>query len=157
MATQDPDRLIAQNRRASYDYTILDTYEAGLVLVGTEVKSLRVGKASLNEAFAIIENDEAWILQMHIPPYEQGNRWNVDPVRKRKLLLQRVQIDKLKKAIEQKGNTIVPLKLYFSKGYAKLLIGVGKGKKTHDKRHAIADKDARREMDRAKRDGERRG
>lgn len=157
MASQDPDRLIAQNRRASYDYAILDTYEAGLVLVGTEVKSLRVGKASLNEAFAVIENDEAWILQMHIPPYEQGNRWNVDPVRKRKLLLQRVQIDKLKKAIEQKGNTIVPLKLYFSKGYAKLLIGVGKGKKTHDKRHSIADKDARREMDRAKRDGERRG
>jgi len=157
MATQDPDRLIAQNRRASYDYAILDTYEAGLVLVGTEVKSLRAGKASLNEAFAIIENDEAWILQMHIPPYLQGNRWNVDSVRKRKLLLQRVQIDKLKKAIEQKGNTIVPLKLYFSKGYAKLLIGVGKGKKTHDKRHSIADKDARREMDRAKRDGERRG
>jgi SsrA-binding protein len=157
MATPDPDRLIAQNRRATYDYTILDTYEAGLVLVGTEVKSLRVGKASLGEAFAVIENNEAWILQMHIPPYEQGNRWNVDPVRKRKLLLQRTQIDKLKKAIEQKGNTIVPLKLYFSKGYAKLLIGVGKGKKTHDKRHSIADKDARREMDRAKRDGERRG
>jgi len=157
MATQDPDRLIAQNRRATYDYSILDTLEAGLVLVGTEVKSLRVGKASLNEAFAVIENDEAWILQMHIPPYEHGNRWNVDPVRKRKLLLSRVQIDKLKKAIEQKGNTIVPLKLYFSKGYAKLLIGVGKGKKTHDKRHSIADKDARREMDRAKRDSERRG
>ncbi len=156
MATQDPDRLIAQNRRATYDYTILDTIEAGLVLVGTEVKSLRVGKASLNEAFAIIENNEAWILQMHIPPYLQGNRWNVDSVRKRKLLLQRVQIDKLKKAIEQKGNTIVPLKLYFSKGFAKLLIGVGKGKKTHDKRHAIAEKDVRREMDRAKRDAERR-
>lgn len=157
MATQDPDRLIAQNRRATYDYTILDTLEAGLVLVGTEVKSLRVGKASLNEAFAIIDNDEAWIMQMHIPPYEQGNRWNVDPVRRRKLLLQRVQIDKLKKAIEQKGNTIVPLKLYFSKGFAKLLIGVGKGKKTHDKRHAIADRDAAREIDRAKRDVERRG
>ncbi|MEO5988986.1 MAG: SsrA-binding protein SmpB [Candidatus Eisenbacteria bacterium] len=157
MATQDPNRLIAQNRRATYDYTILDTLEAGLVLVGTEVKSLRVGKASLNEAFAIIENDEAWIMQMHIPPYEQGNRWNVDPVRRRKLLLQRVQIDKLKKAIEQKGNTIVPLKLYFSKGFAKLLIGVGKGKKTHDKRHAIADRDARREIDRAKRDVDRRG
>ncbi len=157
MATQDPDRLIAQNRRATYNYTILDTLEAGLVLVGTEVKSLRGGKASLNEAFAIIENDEAWIMQMHIPPYEQGNRWNVDPVRRRKLLLQRVQIDKLKKAIEQKGNTIVPLKLYFSKGFAKLLIGVGKGKKTHDKRHAIADRDATREIDRAKRDAERRG
>ena len=157
MATEaSPDRLIAQNRRASHDYTILETLEAGLVLMGTEVKSLRVGKASLAEAYAIIDNDEAWVMQMHIPPYVQGNRWNVDPVRKRKLLLQRIQIDKLKRAIEQKGNTIIPLKLYFSKGFAKLLIGVGKGKKTHDKRHAIADRDARREMDRAKRDAERR-
>ena len=157
MATQDsPDRLIAQNRRASHDYTILETFEAGLVLVGTEVKSLRVGKASLAESFAIIENNEAWVMQMHIPPYVQGNRWNVDSVRRRKLLLQRVQIDKLKRAVEQKGNTLVPLKLYFSKGFAKLLIGVGKGKKTHDKRHAIADRDAKREIDRAKRDAERR-
>ena len=156
MATQDsPDRLIAQNRRASHDYTILETFEAGLVLVGTEVKSLRVGKASLAESFAIIENNEAWVMQMHIPPYVQGNRWNVDSVRRRKLLLQRVQIDKLKRAVEQKGNTLVPLKLYFSRGYAKLLIGVARGRKTHDKRHAIAEKDARREMERARRRGER--
>ncbi len=149
------ERLIAQNRRASHDYTILDTLEAGIVLSGTEVKSLRMGKASLAEAFATIENGEAVILQMHIPPYEQGNRWNLDPVRPRKLLLHRAEIDKLETAIRRKGLTVVPLKLYFSKGYAKLLIGIAKGKKTHDKRHAIAEKDVKREMARAKRAGER--
>ena len=149
------ERLIAQNRRASHDYTILDTLEAGIVLSGTEVKSLRMGKASLAEAFATIENGEAVIRQMHSPPSEQGNRWNLDPVRPRKLLLHRAEIDKLETAIRRKGLTVVPLKLYFSKGYAKLLIGIAKGKKTHDKRHAIAEKDVKREMARAKRAGER--
>jgi SsrA-binding protein len=150
-----PDRLIAQNRRASHDYFILDTVEAGLVLSGTEVKSLRHGKASLAEAYATVEGGEAWVLQLHIPPYEQGNRWNLDPVRRRKLLLHRAEIAKLEKAVTQKGQTLVPLKLYFSKGYAKLLLGVGKGKKTHDKRQTIAERDARREMQRARRVGER--
>jgi SsrA-binding protein len=145
------DRLVAQNRKASHDYAILDTLEAGLVLAGTEVKSLRTGKASLQEAWATIENGEAWVLQLHIPPYEQGNRWNLDPVRKRKLLLHRSEIDKLRKALEQKGHTLVPLKLYFTKGRAKLLLGVGRGKKSHDKREAIAERDAKREMDRARR------
>jgi SsrA-binding protein len=145
------DRLVAQNRKASHDYAILDTIEAGLVLAGTEVKSLRTGKASLQESWATIENGEAWVLQLHIPPYEQGNRWNLDPVRKRKLLLHRSQIDKLRKALEQKGHTLVPLKLYFTKGRAKLLLGVGRGKKSHDKREAIAERDAKREMDRARR------
>lgn len=144
------DRLVAQNRRASHDYFILETVEAGLVLTGTEVKSLRQGKASLAEAFATVEGEEAWVRQLHIPPYEQGNRWNVDPVRPRKLLLHRDEIHMLRKAVAQKGQTIVPLKLYFSSGYAKLLLGVAKGKKTHDKRHAIAERDARREMDRAR-------
>jgi SsrA-binding protein len=147
---QSADRLVAQNRRASHDYFILETVEAGLVLTGTEVKSLRHGKASLAEAFATVEGDEAWVRQLHIPPYEQGNRWNVDPVRPRKLLLHRDEIQMLRKAVAQKGRTIVPLKLYFSSGYAKLLLGVAKGKKTHDKRHAIAERDARREMDRAR-------
>jgi SsrA-binding protein len=147
---QSADRLVAQNRRASHDYFILETVEAGLVLTGTEVKSLRHGKASLAEAFATVEGDEAWVRQLHIPPYEQGNRWNVDPVRPRKLLLHRDEIQMLRKAVAQKGQTIVPLKLYFSSGYAKLLLGVAKGKKTHDKRHAIAERDARREMDRAR-------
>jgi SsrA-binding protein len=145
------DKLVAQNRKASHDYAILDTVEAGLVLAGTEVKSLRTGKASLQEAWATIENGEAWVLQLHIPPYEQGNRWNLDPVRKRKLLLHRSQIEKLRKALEQKGHTLVPLKLYFTKGRAKLLLGVGRGKKSHDKREAIAERDAKREMDRARR------
>ena len=145
------DKLVAQNRKASHDYAILDTVEAGLVLAGTEVKSLRTGKASLQESWATIENGEAWVMQLHIPPYEQGNRWNLDPVRKRKLLLHRSEIEKLRKALEQKGHTLVPLKLYFTQGRAKLLLGVGRGKKSHDKREAIAERDAKREMDRARR------
>ena len=145
------DKLVAQNRKASHDYAILDTVEAGLVLAGTEVKSLRTGKASLQESWATIENGEAWVLQLHIPPYEQGNRWNLDPVRRRKLLLHRSEIEKLRKALEQKGLTLVPLKLYFTKGRAKLLLGIGRGKKSHDKREAIAERDAKREMDRARR------
>ncbi len=149
------DRLVAQNRRASHDYFVLETVEAGLVLTGTEVKSLRQGKASLAEAYATVEGAEAWVRQMHIPPYEQGNRFNVDPVRARKLLLHRSEIEKLRRAVAQKGLTIVPLKLYFSGGHAKLLIGVAKGKKTHDKRHAIAERDARREMERARAQGRR--
>jgi SsrA-binding protein len=152
---ESPDRLVAQNRRASHDYFILDTIETGLVLVGTEVKSLRAGKASLAEAYATIDNGEVFVRQMHIPPYVQGNRWNVDPVRTRKLLLHRTEIDKLHKAVAQKGHTLVPLKLYFSKGHAKLLLGIAKGKKTHDKRATIAEKDAKREMARAKRGAER--
>jgi len=148
--SQSGDRPVAQNRRASHDYFILETIEAGLVLTGTEVKSLRHGKASLAEAYATVEGDEAWVRQLHIPPYDQGNRWNVDPVRARKLLLHRAEIDMLRKAVAQKGQTIVPLKLYFSAGYAKLLIGIAKGKKTHDKRHSIAERDARREIERAR-------
>ena len=149
------DRLIAQNRRASHDYFILETIEAGLELTGTEVKSLRQGKASLAEAYATVENDEAFVRQMHIPPYEQGNRWNQDPVRRRRLLLHRAEIEMLKEAVARKGQTIVPLKLYFARGYAKLLLGIAKGKKTVDKRHTIAERDAKREMDRAKRGAEK--
>jgi len=150
-ASASADRLVAQNRKASHDYTILDTLEVGLVLAGTEVKSLRGGKASLQESWAVIENGEVFVHQMHIPPYEQGNRWNLDPVRRRKLLLHRSEIEKLRKAVEQKGHTLIPLKLYFLRGRAKLLLGVAKGRKSHDKREAIAERDAKREMDRAKR------
>ncbi|MFN8589543.1 MAG: SsrA-binding protein SmpB [Candidatus Eisenbacteria bacterium] len=153
--TESSDRLIAQNRRAHHDYEILDTIEAGLVLAGTEVKSLRVGKASLAESYASVENGEVWVRQMHIPPYEQGNRWNLDPVRTRKLLLHREEIAKLHRAIAQKGHTLVPLKLYFHKGRAKLLLGIARGKKSHDKRHSIADRDAKREIARAQRGSER--
>ena len=149
-------RVVAQNRRARHDYFILETFEAGLVLSGTEVKSLRQGKASLAEAFATVENGEAWVLQLHIPPYEMGNRWNLDPVRRRKLLLHHKEIEELQRGIAQKGQTVVPLKLYFNaRGRAKLLIGLAKGKKTHDKRHAIAERDASREIDRARRSVDR--
>ena len=151
------DRLVAQTRRASHDYFILETYEAGIALSGTEVKSLRQGKASLAEAYATVVGDEAWVMQLHIPPYEQGNRWNLDPLRKRKLLLHRAEIARLKDAVARKGQTLVPLKLYFPRGHAKLLLGVGKGKKTYDKRHAIAERDARREMERARGHGRGRG
>jgi len=154
-ASASADRLVAQNRKASHDYTILDTIEAGLVLAGTEVKSLRNGKASLQESWAAIENGEVFVHQLHIPPYEQGNRWNLDPVRSRKLLLHRTEIEKLRKAVEQKGHTLIPLKLYFTRGRAKLLLGVAKGRKSHDKREAIAERDARREMDRARRRADR--
>ena len=152
---QSAERVVAHNRRARHDYAILETVEAGLVLTGTEVKSLRAGKASLAEAYATVEGKEAVVRQLHIPPYEQGNRWNPDPVRARKLLLHRAEIEKLAAAVARKGHTIVPLKLYFSKGYAKLLLGVARGKQTHDKRHAIAERDARREVERARRGGER--
>jgi SsrA-binding protein len=151
---ESTERVVAQNRRARHDYFILETVEAGLVLTGTEVKSLRQGKASLAEAYATVENDEAYIMQMHISPYLQGNRWNPDPVRRRKLLLHRSEIDDLRRAVAQKGQTLVPLKLYFTRGRAKLLLGVGRGKKSHDKRHTIAERDARREIDRARRRGE---
>ena len=155
--TDGAEKVVAQNRRARHDYFILETLEAGLVLKGTEVKSLRAGKASLGEAYATVENGEAWVLQLHIPPYEQGNRWNPDPVRSRKLLLHKTEIEKLEKAVAQKGQTVVPLKLYFTRGRAKLLLGIAKGKKTYDKRHAIAERDSRREMDRARRAGARGG
>jgi len=153
---ESDERLVAQNRRARHDYFILETFEAGLVLSGTEVKSLRLGKASLAEAYATVENGEAFVLQLHIPPYEQGNRWNLDPVRRRKLLLHGREIAQLERGVAQKGLTVIPLKLYFTpRGHAKLLIGLAKGKKTHDKRHTIAERDARREMERARRSADR--
>jgi len=153
---ESDERLVAQNRRARHDYFILETFEAGLVLSGTEVKSLRLGKASLAEAYATVENGEAFVLQLHIPPYEQGNRWNLDPVRRRKLLLHGREIVQLERGVAQKGLTVIPLKLYFTpRGHAKLLIGLAKGKKTHDKRHTIAERDARREMERARRSADR--
>ena len=149
------EKVVAQNRRAFHDYEVLETLEAGLVLTGTEVKSLRQGKASLAESYATIENAEAFVRQLHIPPYEHGNRSNPDPIRTRKLLVHRAQIEKLRRAVEQKGNTLIPLKLYFSKGRAKLLVGVARGKKTYDKRASLAEKDAKREIDRARRGRER--
>lgn len=149
------EKVVAQNRRAFHEYEVLETLEAGLVLTGTEVKSLRTGKASLAEAYATIENGEAFVRQLHISPYEQGNRSNPDPVRARKLLLHKRQIEELRRAAEQQGHTLIPLKLYFSKGRAKLLVAVARGKKTWDKRASLAERDSKREIERARRGRER--
>ena len=149
------EKVVAQNRRAFHEYEVLETLEAGLVLTGTEVKSLRTGKASLAEAFATIENGEAFVRQLHISPYEQGNRFNPDPVRSRKLLLHKRQIEELRRASEQQGHTLIPLKLYFSKGRAKLLVAVARGKKTWDKRASLAERESKRELERARRGRER--
>jgi SsrA-binding protein len=146
MAKEAKHRSVSiTNRKAWHEYHIEDTFEAGVVLVGTEVKSLRLGKASLQEAYCKAEGGEVVVYGMHIAPYEQGNRSNVDPLRPRKLLLHRSEIDKIQRAAQQKSYTIIPLKLYFSKGYAKINIGLGRGKKLYDKREAIAARDVERE------------
>ena len=140
---------VARNPRASHDYHLLETWETGIVLTGTEVKSLRHGKASIKEAYALIRNGEVWLEGMHITPYEQGNRWNPAPVRSRKLLMHRREIERLIGGTEQKGFTLVPLELYFTRGRAKVALALGKGKKTHDRREDIKRRIADREMARA--------
>jgi SsrA-binding protein len=149
-------RKVVVNRRARHDYHVLETFEAGIALTGTEVKSVRGGKASLAEAYAQVVDGEVFLLQMHISPYEQGNRFNHDPLRKRKLLLHRRQILELKQKTETKGLTLVPLSLYFRGRHLKVEIGVARGKRAHDRREDIAKRDAEREMARARR-GEREG
>jgi SsrA-binding protein len=146
-------KLLAQNKKASHDYFIEETYEAGLVLSGTEIKSIRLGKANIGDSFATIRNGEAFIHNMHISPFEQGNRYNpADPTRARKLLLKKLQISKLLGASKQQGYAIVPLKIYIRNGFAKLLIGLGKGKKQYDKRETSAKRDADRDIQRALRE-----
>ena len=149
MAKSDGTKLIVSNRRARYDYAIDDTYEAGIMLTGSEVKSLREGKASLAEAWVKIDgNGEAWLVQAHIPEYEYASHENHVPTRDRKLLLHRYQLERLERAIAQKGVTLVPMRLYFREGRAKLEFGVGKGKTQADKRRDIKKRDAEREIDR---------
>lgn len=142
-------RSIADNRRAFHEYHILERYEGGLVLTGTEVKSLRMGKVQLVDAFARIDNGEMWIHKMHIAPYTHGNIYNVDPVRPRKVLLKKAEIRKLLGQAKEQGLTLIPLKLYFSGDWAKVEIGLAKGKNIHDKRESLAKKDAAREVQRA--------
>ena len=141
-------KLIANNKKAYHDYFILDTYEAGIALAGTEVKSLRMGKCSIKEAFIRIENGEIFIYGMHISPYEKGNIFNKDPLRERKLLLHKSEINKLLGKIKEKGMAIVPLRVYFSGSLVKVEIGLAKGKKLYDKRDDIAKKDQKREAER---------
>ena len=140
-------KLVANNKKAYHDYFIEEKYEAGLVLHGTEVKSLRMGKCSVKEAFIRVENGEVFIYGMHISPYEKGNIFNKDPLRVKKLLLHRQQIRKLIGDSSEKGYTIVPLQVYFRDGRAKIEIGLARGKKLYDKRQDIARKDQRREME----------
>jgi len=142
-------KLIANNKKVYHDYFIEETYETGIVLVGTEVKSLRMGKCSVKEAFLRIENGEMFIYGMHISPYEKGNIFNKDPLRTRKLLLHKREIMKLVGKVKEKGYTLVPIEVYFKDGRAKMLIGLAKGKKLYDKREDLAKKDAKRDMERA--------
>ena len=140
-------RLVANNKKARFDYFIEDTYEAGLALAGTEVKSLRMGRCNLKESYIGIEKGEVFVYGMHISPYEKGNLFNKDPLRVRKLLLNRREINKLAAQSAQKGYTIVPLKVYFKGSLAKMEIGLARGKKLYDKREDIAKKDMRREAE----------
>lgn len=139
---------VAQNKKARHDYFIEQTFEAGIVLSGTEVKSIRLGKVNLKDSYASIEKGEVFVNGMHISPYEQGNIFNREPMRDRKLLLHRYEINKLIGLTQQKGLALVPLQMYFKKGKVKLEIAVAKGKKLYDKRDDIADRDAKREIDR---------
>jgi SsrA-binding protein len=142
------EKVVATNRKAYHDYHVLETYEAGIALLGTEVKSLREGKANLKDSYAIVKNSEVFLLNCHISPYSHGNILNHDPLRTRKLLLHRKEINKLHGHITQKGLTLIPLKIYFKDGKAKVEIGLAKGKRQYEKREAIKEKESRREIER---------
>lgn len=140
---------IARNRRARFDYEILETWEAGIALTGTEVKSLRNGKAQITDAYGIVKDGEVWLLNLHIAPYEQGNRFNHEATRTRKLLLHSREIKRMIGAVERQGLTLIALEIYFKRGRAKIRLGLGRGKKLHDKRADLKEKDDKREMSRA--------
>lgn len=147
MAQQKANKLVANNKKAYFDYFIEESYEAGISLCGTEVKSIRMGKCSIKESYISVEHGEMLINGMHITPYEKGNIFNKDPLRTRKLLLHRSEINKLKAKSEAQGYTIVPLTVYFKEGLVKVSIGLAKGKKLYDKRDSIAKKDQKREAE----------
>ena len=152
--TDEPgEKTVCRNRRAFHEFEILDRIEAGIVLTGTEVKSLRAGKASLEDSYARVEGDEVWLLKAEIPEYAMGNRMNHEPKRKRKLLLHRREISKFARGAAEQGFTLIPLRLYFRRGKAKIQIAIGRGKKLYDKRESLKAKTAKREMDRALRAG----
>ena len=148
MKTDNKKRMIANNKKAYHDYFLEETFEAGISLKGTEVKSLRMGRCSIKEAFVRIENGEVMLYQMHIPPYEKGNIFNRDPLRPRKLLMHKAEIRKLLGKIKEKGYTLVPVEVYFSGSLVKVKIALARGKKLYDKRDDIAKKDQRREAQR---------
>ncbi|MGT2834835.1 SsrA-binding protein SmpB [Streptococcus hyointestinalis] len=140
------DKALAQNKKARHDYTIVDTIEAGLVLTGTEIKSVRAARITLKDGYAQIKNGEAWLINVHITPYEQGNIWNQDPDRTRKLLLKKREIAKLEAELKGTGMTLVPLKVYIKNGFAKVLIGLAKGKHDYDKRESIKRREQNRDI-----------
>lgn len=146
MPRESGRKLIAQNRKARHDYSIVDTYEVGVVLVGTEVKSLRLGRASLVDGYATIDDGEVWLRGVHIPEYTEGTWTNHEPRRHRKLLMHREEIDKLVGKTQEGGSTLVPLELYFNDGRVKVTLALAKGKKAYDKRRDLADRDANREI-----------
>lgn len=148
-AADEDGRTIATNRRARHEYWIEETHEAGIALTGTEVKSLRAGHVILGDAFARIDRGEAWLLHLHISPYEQGNIQNHDPMRTRKLLLHKREIERLGARVQQRGYTLVPLRIYFRHGVAKIELGLARGRHTYDKRERIAERDAQRRIERA--------
>ncbi|HEX8391375.1 MAG TPA: SsrA-binding protein SmpB [Longimicrobium sp.] len=155
MADQKADggsKVIVSNRRARHEYHVLDTWETGIVLLGTEVKSLRQGRANLQDCFARLDRGELWLYNLHISPYEQGNRFNHDPLRPRKLLMHRNQLRKLVGQVEQKGLTLVPLDLHFTGGVAKVNLALVKGKQLHDKRETLKERADARDMERAYKD-----
>ena len=148
----DKVKVIATNRKARHDYHIEESFEAGLVLTGTEVKSIRAARVNLKESYARVENGELFIYNMHVSPYEPGNRFNHDPLRLRKLLMHKVEISRLAGKVQEKGLALIPLKIYLKKGRVKLELGLARGKKLYDKRRDIAERDSKREMERTFRD-----
>jgi SsrA-binding protein len=150
---EKPRKVISDNRRARHEYEILETFEAGIELSGTEVKSLRQGKANLQDSFARVEENELWLYNCHISPYDHGNRFNHDPIRKRRLLMHHKQILKIKSRMQEKGLTLIPLKLFFKGNWAKLDLALSRGKQLYDKRDSIKQRDSQRQLDRLVRRG----
>lgn len=152
-----PERVFATNRKAFHDYEILESLEVGIELTGTEIKSVRAGKMNLREAYARVQNNQVWLYNMHISPYDQGNIWNHEPLRPRRLLLHRGEIAKLASKSQEQGLTLVPLRMYARKGHAKLELAVVRGKRQYDKRATIADREAKRDLDRVVKEAYARG
>jgi SsrA-binding protein len=152
--SEDAVKVIATNRRARHEYTIEDTVEAGMVLMGSEVKSLREGKVNMQDAYCDVVHGEIWLLNCHINPYHHGGYANHEPLRRRKLLLNRREIERMAVGTQQKGYTLIPLKMYFKNGRAKVVVGTAKGKKLYDKRHDIAERETQRRLERVMRRGE---
>jgi SsrA-binding protein len=148
-------RVLANNRKARHDYHVIDTIEAGIALQGTEVKSIRAGKVNLGDSYAVVEDGEAWLVQLHVSPYDPAHQFNHDPLRRRKLLLHRPQIRRLIGKVREKGLTLIPLAIVLVRGRVKIELGLCRGKRLYDKREATAKRDAQREMDRARREARR--